>query len=328
MDLERNFTRTLATVINQRASDLYLLPRVREYELLVLEAGELTRLAQYSLAEGQRLISYLKYQADMAVSEHRRPQTGSLRWPVANGSSLALRLSTGADYGGRESLVVRFIYQLSDHYRLLVPDQWESLTAGCRQRGLMLFSGPMGVGKTTTMYRLARQLKEGHVVMTIEDPVEIDEPAFIQLQVNELAQMGYQDLLRVGLRHRPDIFIIGEIRDPETAKIAVRAALSGHLVLATVHARSARGGLARLRQLGVADHYLAQTVTSICYQRLVEQCDGKAAVLFDLLAGEELKSELAAPGEGGMSDAWQANLQAAVARQQISAETAEKYQAG
>ena len=328
MDLERNFTKTLATAIDQRASDLYLLPRERAYQLLTLTSGKLELIAQYSLAAGQQLISYLKYQADMAVSEHRRPQTGALRWPHHQGAPIDLRLSTVGDYRGQESLVVRFIYRLTEQYQLMVPDQWTTLQAACQKRGLILFAGPMGSGKTTTMYRLARELKEDHVIMTIDDPVEIDEPAFIQLQVNELAQMGYQDLLRVGLRHRPDIFIIGEIRDPETAQIATRAALSGHLVLATVHARSAAGVLARLRQLGVSEHYLDQTVSLVCYQRLIEQAAGGMAVLFDLLTAAALPSVLAEPTKGGMSDAWQTRLAQAQATGQITAATATRYSAG
>ena len=173
MDLERNFTKTLATAIDQRASDLYLLPRERAYQLLTLTSGKLELIAQYSLAAGQQLISYLKYQADMAVSEHRRPQTGALRWPHHQGAPIDLRLSTVGDYRGQESLVVRFIYRLTEQYQLMVPDQWTTLQAACQKRGLILFAGPMGSGKTTTMYRLARELKEDHVIMTIEDPVEI-----------------------------------------------------------------------------------------------------------------------------------------------------------
>lgn len=328
MDFERNFTATLETAIRQRVSDLYLLPKPDEYQLKALRAGQLTTLAHYSPAVGQQLISYLKYQADMAVSEHRRPQTGAWRWAKADGGLVDCRLSTVGDYRGRESLVLRLIYQLNDHYQLLDANQWSALEAACRQRGLILFSGPMGSGKTTTMYRLARQLCQHQVVMTIEDPVEIDEPNFIQLQVNDLAQMGYHDLLRVGLRHRPDVFIIGEIRDPETARIAVRAALSGHLIFATVHARDATGVVSRLQQLGVADHYLEQTLTTVCYQRLIEQVAGGMAVLFDLIEGPALTAAIRQPRKGGMSDAWQQALERAVADQRITAQTAAKYQAG
>ena len=140
--------------------------------------------------------------------------------------------------------------------------------------------------------------------------------------------MGYQDLLRVGLRHRPDIFIIGEIRDPETAQIAVRAALSGHLVLATVHARSAWGVVSRLKELGIADHYLEQTLNTICYQRLLPLKDGQQAVLFDLLSGSPLVSQLGKHHRGGMSDEWQTALQTAKKAGTISTETATQYSAG
>ena len=135
MDLERNFTKTLTAAIGERVSDLYLLPREKEYQLFLLKAGQLELVAQYSLVAGQQLISYLKYQADMAVSEHRRPQTGAIRWPVPGQTPIDFRLSTVGDYRGRESLVIRFIYRLNDQYQMMLPEQWERLSTACRQRG-------------------------------------------------------------------------------------------------------------------------------------------------------------------------------------------------
>lgn len=325
--VKNEFSRDIAVLIRRRVSDLYVLPYRNYYRLLTMRGGRLRLYQQLPLSTGQRLIAYLKYRADMAVSEHRRPQAGSLCWHAPS-QTVDLRLSSVGDYRGQESLVVRFIYRLRKDYRILIPAQWQSLLDNAKQRGLMLFAGPMGSGKTTTMYRLARQFAKQQVVMTIEDPVEIDEPSFIQLQVNELAQMSYQQLLKVGLRHRPQIFIIGEIRDPRTAQMAIQAALSGHLVLATVHARNVYGVMARLAQLSIEPYYLQQAVNSVCYQRLLPTTkDHEVAVMFDLLSGDELQTGFV-HRKVGMTSAWSKQLAACVASGKLAPSVAEYYQAG
>lgn len=324
----KGFEKEIAVAIGHRAADLYILPYRKYYRLLMTCQGELQVIKEVSPDYGQRLISFLKYRADMTVSEHRRPQLGAMEWQ--RGPEIVnLRLSSVGDYQGRESLVVRFIYHLSPaNYHLLFPDQWQQLKKLLKQRGLILFAGPMGSGKTTTMYQLARELAGHQVVMTIEDPVEIHEPRFIQLQVNELAGMDYQQLLRLGLRHRPDVFIIGEIRDPETAKMTIRAALSGHLVLGTVHAQNVYGVIARLEQLGVPNFYLYQVLTGICYQRLLPLRAGSQAVLFDMLAGNRIEEALCKQGKWGMTDEWKRHLNQAQGRGEITVQIATAFAQG
>lgn len=322
------FEKDLNVIVNRRIADLYVLPFKHYYRLMVAEQGQLKLFKEVPPDYGCRLIAYLKYRADMAVSEHRRPQLGAMSWRCGP-EKIDLRLSSVGDYQGRESLVVRFIYQLTDdRYHLLFPQQWQELKALLHRRGLILFAGPMGSGKTTTMYRLARELASKQVVMTIEDPVEINEPQFVQLQINELAGMDYQQLLRLGLRHRPNVFIIGEIRDPQTAMMTIQAALSGHLVLGTVHARDVYGVIARLIQLGVSSYYLEQVMTGVCYQRLLVRTDGTPAVLFDQLSETALVNEIKKPQGRGMTDAWTQYLDQAVARGQITSEEAANYQNG
>lgn len=324
----KSFEKEVAVAIGQRAADLYILPFKNYYRLLISNQGLLHQVKEVPADYANRLISYLKYQADMAVSEHRRPQLGAMQWHYGP-ETVNLRLSSVGDYQGRESLVVRFIYHLSSkNYHLLFPDQWQDLKKILKRRGLILFAGPMGSGKTTTMYQLVRQLANDNVVMAIEDPVEIQEPAFIQLQVNELAGMGYQELLRLGLRHRPDIFIIGEIRDLQTAQMTVQAALSGHLVLGTIHAQSVYGVVARLRQLGVADYYLQQALTGVCYQRLLPTITGGPAVLFDTLTGEQLQRVVKDQQEGAMTDEWQERLTKAMAAGRITEQTKTDFVSG
>lgn len=324
----QKFEKELAVLINKRASDLYILPVNDYFRLSYAEKGHLHLLKEVDTSYGQQFISYLKYQANMAISEHRRPQLGAINWQTGT-EKVNLRLSSVGDYQGRESLVVRFIYQLTTKdFNLVVPHQWQQLQAGIANRGLALFAGPMGNGKTTTMYQLAKTFLPQKVILTIEDPVEIEEPNFVQLQVNELAGMDYQSLIRLGLRHRPDIFIIGEIRDPKTAIMAIQASLSGHLVLATVHARSVTGVIARLRQLGIDRYYLEQALQLICYQRLIPTVTGKQAVLWDILQGQPLQTAIQQENEGGMTNEWQAALEQAVKQQLISPTVAKEYQKG
>ena len=133
----------------------------------------------------------------------------------------------------------------------------EELGKQYRQRGLYLFAGPVGSGKTTLMHELAKSLFKGQQVMSIEDPVEIKQDDMLQLQLNEAIGLTYENLIKLSLRHRPDLLIIGEIRDSETARAVVRASLTGATVFSTIHAKSIRGVYERLLELGVSEEELA-----------------------------------------------------------------------
>lgn len=327
--MTNQFSNIINQAIDKHCSDLYCLPKPSSYYLQGVTNGHVTYREHLSTERGRQLMAFLKYRGNMAVSEHRRPQAGSLVWHNQRGEVINVRLSSVGNFLGQESMVVRFIYALDNsRYHLLAPPQWQQLKKMLTHRGLVLFAGPMGSGKTTTMYRLARQLPKETVVMTIEDPVEITEPQFLQLQVNELAEMGYADLLRVGLRHRPDVFIIGEIRDQKTAVMAVRAALSGHLVLATIHARNVYGVLSRLKQLEISEDYLHAAVSGVGYQRLLPTTKQDVAVLFDFLGGNALQAAIDQGAKVGMSDEWSKQLEAAVRQKVISQETAASFSEG
>lgn len=305
----------LKEVCDRRITDLYFLPINHHYRILIHQNGEVTERQRLPFELGKKVIAYLKYQANMAVSEHRRPQAGAWHWQ--NGSQkINLRLSTVGDFKSQESLVMRLIYPLLHYeYRMLDQAQWLVLKDLMLKQGLILFAGPMGSGKTTTMYRLLKECCANQVVLTIEDPVEIEEGHFIQLQVNDIAGMSYHELLKLGLRHRPQVLIIGEIREPLTAQIAIEAALSGHLVLATIHAKSATGVIARLEQLGISDYYIDQALCGACYQRLIPLKDkDRSAVLFDIQNHDELMR-----GKGSaISGKWQQLLQQAWEQQEIT----------
>jgi competence protein ComGA len=301
----------------KKSSDIFILPK-KGFAVYWRTSQGLSLQKELEQAEGQSLINYLKYSAQMDLSEHRRPQIGALSFERQN-LHLFLRFSSLGDYLDRESLVIRLIYSRGEN-RYFLPEQFATFAKLASQRGLIVTSGPTGSGKTSFMYDLAAKICAKQMVMTIEDPVEIKEPAFLQAQVNLQAGISYASLLKAALRHRPDILIIGEIRDAETAQIAVNAALSGHLVLATVHAKSTLQTLDRLRGLGVSQSQLANCLTAVSYQRLLPTEEG-VACLFDLAYGADLQKK-------GSFIAWQEQLQRLQKEGEISAETAQKFQWG
>ncbi|WP_203641732.1 competence type IV pilus ATPase ComGA [Levilactobacillus andaensis] len=313
----------LAQAIGQQVSDIYVIPHQAGYQIRFRRLQVVSVWQTIPLATGLQVMTYFKFHADMAVSENRRPQVGALTWTHEQ-LPVELRFSTVGDYAGQESLVIRLIYPYTaTQAAYLVPQQAVTLTQLAGQRGLMVFAGPTGAGKTTTMYATASRLSTTALVLAIEDPVEIKESRFIQLQVNPAAGMTYADLIKVGLRHRPDVFIIGEIRDQVTAQAAIRAALSGHLVLTTVHARSAAGTVARLLELGVSLQQLQQVLTAACYQRLIPRVAQPPAVLLDILTEETIWDAASQTTEG-----WRQTLDQAVHAGTITAATRQSFRAG
>ncbi|WP_288528469.1 competence type IV pilus ATPase ComGA [uncultured Secundilactobacillus sp.] len=307
------------------SSDLYVLPKGEGYGVFEHQNSRFQWIQDLSAEKGQQLIAHFKYRANMAITEARRPQLGSMMIAV-NQVQIHLRLSTVGNFKQLESMVIRLIYPLATQQsHFLVPGQFERLQQWCQLRGLVLFAGPTGSGKTSTIYQLAKTLSHSHSVLTIEDPVEIAEPTFLQLQVNQEAQMSYNDLIKVALRHRPDVLILGEIRDVQTAQAAIDAALSGHLVLSTVHALNVHGIVPRLLQLGVDELALHQAVTGVAYQRLIPTITGAMAALLDMKRGpvnEEWREET------GMTTEWRCYLGKCVENQQISESIANRFQEG
>lgn len=264
--------------------------------------------------EGNRLITYFKYLANMDVGEKRKPQSGSLIYQVAEGETKDLRLSTISNYHQQESLVIRLL-EMKDQVFLERSTLFQEELRLIKRlvllkSGLILFSGPVNSGKTTTMYQLVkdRMRKNKLQVITIEDPVEIEEEQFLQIQVNEKAGNTYEASLKASLRHHPDVIIVGEIRDEQTARMAIRGALTGHLIIASIHAKNAEGVLSRMNELGISNDMLRQTIVAIVFQKLLplycELCDGtcsiyctkfpvnqKRASLYDILTSDCIRVE-------------------------------------
>ncbi|XJS11387.1 competence type IV pilus ATPase ComGA [Aerococcaceae bacterium WGS1372] len=312
--IEGDAIKLIEEAIKLNSSDIHILPTKTRYNVYFRTEGQLMPHQQESLDWGKRLISHLKFLANMDVGEKRRPQSGSASMEL-EGGTIEIRLSTITSVLLLESMVIRVLKTrqgLQSHIETFFPQDIEVLRRLTRLKsGLILFSGPVGSGKTTTIYQLLRERiqHENLQIITMEDPVEMYEERFLQTEVNERAGITYDLLIKSSLRHHPDILMIGEIRDEETAKMAVRGALTGHLLIATIHAKNTRGVIARLQELSVSDEQLRQTIIGIISQRLVpklcpqckNQCShdcqfiiqsNKRAVLFELLTGNALNEVL------------------------------------
>ena len=257
----------IATAKEKKAQDIYFIPKEKSYELHMRVGDERCLVDSYEFDVLAAVISHFKFVAGMNVGEKRRSQLGSCDYQYGEKLS-SLRLSTVGDYRGHESLVIRLLHDEEQDLHFWFQDLAE-LGEQYRQRGLYLFAGPVGSGKTTLMHELSKSLFKGQQVMSIEDPVEIKQEDMLQLQLNEAIGLSYENLIKLSLRHRPDLLIIGEIRDSETARAVVRASLTGATVFSTIHAKSIRGVYERLLELGVTEEELAVVLQGVCYQRLI-----------------------------------------------------------
>lgn len=326
MEIKEIAQALLTKAIAARASDLFLLPSAKQYLVKIRVPTKTLLIDKLSKQVGEDLISLYKFHAQMDLAERRRPQVGSYTYQSEAGQ-VRLRLSSLGASDNRESLVIRLIYELgNNHY--FFSQQLDEITSILHRRGLFLTSGPTGSGKTSTMYQLAKDLQQDGVVMAIEDPTEVLEPKFLQTQVNFAANISYESLLKAALRNRPDILIVGEIRDSQTAHLAVDAALSGHLTLATVHAKSTKQTISRLQSLGISQSDLLNCLIGVSYQRLMpNKATGAVSCLLDVLSGQDLTACIKEQERGDFAS-WAKNLQQLMSKQLIDGETYAKYQFG
>lgn len=262
--------------MTHQMEDLYITPQKDQWQLQFRQGNKRIVFDSLKKEHAEKLIARFKYLGQMDVGEKRKVQLGAITYETAVGKQ-RLRLSIVGNYEGKESLVLRFLQPLAKSAHFYFPEQLEIIRQMTNRRRLYLFSGPTGSGKTTLMYRLAKH-SVGQVI-TIEDPVEIEEDTFLQLQTNTVIGQTYDTLIQLALRHRPDCLIIGEIRDSLTAKAAIRAALTGHKVFATVHAANLAQTKSRLRDLLPSENELDYCLGGIIYQRLLTDINQKTAGL-------------------------------------------------
>ena len=265
----------LAESLKESASDIHIEPYEKEALVRFRLDGVLRTVLTPSIQIAPLLISRIKVMSKLDIAERRLPQDGRMAVRLG-GRSIDLRVSTMPSSHG-ERVVMRLLdkdagkQQTSD---LGMPQKTkeELLDLISRPHGIILVTGPTGSGKTTTLYSALQQMdRQQRNIMTVEDPVEYDLPGISQTQINLRAGMTFARGLRAILRQDPDVILIGEIRDGETAEIATQASLTGHLVLSTLHTNTAAGAITRLQDLGVDSFLLASTVRGIASQRLVRK---------------------------------------------------------
>src|SRR4051812_15490578 len=259
---------------DQRASDIHIEPRREQGIVRFRIDGVLHQVYQIPPTVLVAMTSRIKILARMDVVEKRRPQDGRIKTRTLGGEEVELRISTLPTAFG-EKLVMRIFdpeVLVRDFKELGFSDEdhqrWQQMTT--RPNGVVLVTGPTGSGKTTTLYSTLKSLATPEVnVCTIEDPIEMVEGSFNQMQVQSQIDLGFADGVRALMRQDPDIIMVGEIRDLETAEMAVQAALTGHLVLSTLHTNDAPSAVTRLLELGIAPYLLNATLNGIMAQRLV-----------------------------------------------------------
>jgi general secretion pathway protein E len=258
----------------QRASDIHLEPR-RNLGLMRFRIdGVLHQVYQLPSNIMNAITSRIKLLGRMDMVEKRRPQDGRLKTVSSDGKEIELRLSTMPTAFG-EKLVMRIFKPdvLVQDFQLLgfskrQSELWAQWTH--QPNGIILVTGPTGSGKTTTLYTTLKQLATDEVnVCTVEDPIEMIEPAFNQMQVTQNIGLGFAEGIRTLMRQDPDIIMVGEIRDQQTADMAIQAALTGHLVLSTLHTNDAPSAITRLLDLGVPAYLIHSSLLGIMAQRLV-----------------------------------------------------------
>lgn len=266
---------TLQSALAKRASDIHVEPADNRFRIRVRVDGVLHPLLDITTDAGIALTARLKVLGNLDIAEHRLPQDGQFTVDIS-GDSISFRISTLPCRWG-EKVVLRLLHQVEQALDIGTLGMQDAQLAAFSQalqqpQGLILVTGPTGSGKTVTLYSALQTRNAPDVnICSVEDPIEIPIEGLNQTQIHPRAGLTFQGILRALLRQDPDIIMVGEIRDGETAEIALKAAQTGHLVLSTLHTNSASETLVRLQQMGVARWMIASALTLVIAQRLVRK---------------------------------------------------------
>jgi competence protein ComGA len=282
--IKTELIKIVSDAIDINASDIHFTLEDTGLVLVQYRAGNLMMpRSRLEREQYEQLLSYIKFHASLDLAHPMQPQSGSL---VIEGENemLSCRVSI-LPTAKFQSLVLRVINikmgKELEEIPFFLSNAKLMKEMMQKEAGLILIGGPTGSGKTTTAYALIDYLKSklSKSVITIEDPIEYQQPDIVQMQVNENAGMNYDVGIKEILRHDPDVIVIGEIRDADTAKQAMRAALTGHLVISTIHSKDNLGTIHRLLDLGISVHDIDQSVVALVNQRLIEVGDSKKALM-------------------------------------------------
>ena len=280
----RYITKVLMDAINDGASDIHFEPYEKYYRIRFRTDGELREISTPPLALKEKIASRIKVISRLDISEKRVPQDGRMKLVLSRSKAIDFRVSTLPTLHG-EKIVMRILDPSSAMLGIdalgYEPEQRRALMEAIeRPYGMILVTGPTGSGKTVSLYTCLNLLnKAGVNISTAEDPAEINLPGINQVNVNERAGLTFSAALKAFLRQDPDIIMVGEIRDIDTAEISIKAAQTGHLVLSTLHTNDAPTTLERLRNMGVAPFNIASSVILITAQRLARRlCNCKQPI--------------------------------------------------
>jgi len=284
--LIQRVNKILMAAVEMRASDIHIEPFENKVMVRVRVDGVLRLLTTLPIAIHQRLTARIKIMSSLVITERRLPQDGQFRVQI-RGNRIEFRVSTLPCIKG-EKIVMRVLGQSKLNSSLsqltLTPRELTAVQGSLKSsNGLVLVTGPTGSGKTTTLYTMINVLNKPDVnIMTAEDPVEYEVPNVNQVKILSSIGLTFESTLRAFLRQDPDIMLVGEIRDMETAEIAIKASITGHLVFSTLHTNSAPATIVRLTHMGVAPYLVAASVRLVVAQRLVrtlcQHCRGAGAV--------------------------------------------------
>lgn len=292
--IEQKCLDLLTQAAQLKVTDIHLLPRDGCYDLLMRKYGRFEKADELPTELATRMISYFKFLSSLDISEKRKPQSGAFQ-KFIDQSMYAFRTSTLPSSFYKESLAIRILQQNYTvplqalcHFQESVEQLYKLARL---ESGLILISGATGSGKTTTLYSLLQYCSRylSRHVISLEDPVESTQEQLLQIQVNERAGMTYSAGLKAILRHSPEVIMLGEIRDRETAKVAIEASFSGHLVISTIHAKDTVNCIYRLHDLSVSLEEMRQMLRAVVTQRLIETDENGYKAIFEFLTDKQLQ---------------------------------------
>lgn len=281
--------KTLSDAIIMGASDIHFEPFDKHYRVRFRIDGIMQTIANPPKASGNKISTRLKVMARLDIAERRKPQDGRIKFPLHEGKSVDFRVSTTPTLFG-EKIVLRLLDSAQaligiDTLGMNDAQKQLFLDALNRPQGMIVITGPTGSGKTISLYTALGILNRPEInIQTVEDPVEIHLDGINQVNINPKIGLDFADVLRAFLRQDPDVIMVGEIRDVQTAEIAIKAAQTGHLVLSTLHTNSAIDTIIRLKNMGVATFNITSSLSLIIAQRLVRRLCGDCKQPLDIPA--------------------------------------------
>ncbi len=276
------------------ASDIHFHPIGESVKIYFRMGDQLRFQKQLDIDTYIKMLRYIKFETKLDLSITRFPQDGSFVIENEEGNKLFIRIST-IPLVDHESLVIRILPddELNDFYEIsLIPSSLDDIYNELKNKnGLFIFTGPTGSGKTTSMYSILDKLAidDQKKVLTLENPIEIINDNLVQMQINEEMKITYSIGLKAALRQDPDIIMIGEIRDEETARNVFRAGLTGHTVISTMHTKNKYGVIERLIDFGFLKSEIDSVLIGVSNQRLVKDYDNKTKAFYDYALSDDLR---------------------------------------